>query len=297
MSYTHLISVAQLQALRANGLPHLVFDCSFDLMQPDAADLMFRDKRLPGAVQAHLERDLSAHGEADVPCGGRHPLPRREALQDWLRRAGLDHGVQVVVYDRNGHQYCGRLWWLLKWAGHESVAILDGGLAAWEQAGAATESGEPASPLRPGHFTLAAPLQDFVVGEEMASLSRVPRQAIIDARAAPRYRGEIEPLDPVAGHIPGAVNRPFTDNFDGTGRFKPVTQLRAEFEALLGDRDTSGMVVYCGSGVSAVPDLVALELAGFRGTRLYAGSWSEWSRTPGRAVATGPEPDGKPLSP
>lgn len=295
MAYTHLISVAQLQALRANGVPHLVFDCSFDLIQPAAADALYRDKRLPGALQAHLERDLSAHHVAEAPCGGRHPLPLRESLRGWLRGIGLDNDMQAVVYDRNGNNYCGRLWWLLKWAGHDAVALLDGGLAAWERAGAATETGDPPHPGGGGNFELRPPLHDFVRSDEMAELSLRPRQAMVDARAPARYRGEVEPLDPVAGHIPGAVNRPYTDNFDGEGKFKPAAQLKTEFEALLPDRDAQGAIVYCGSGVSAVPDLIALELAGYRNVRLYAGSWSEWSRTPGRPVATGPAPHGSTL--
>ena len=287
MAYTHLVTVQQLQALAAADVPHQVFDCSFDLMQPDAAHTMFADKHIPGAMPADLDAHLSAHDGADAQSGGRHPLPSRERLRDWLRGVGLRQGMQVVVYDRNGNNFCGRLWWLLKWAGHDAVAILDGGLPAWERAGAPLEAGVSASDRQAGDFELGAPLVGLVSGDEMFALHAQPGQGVIDSRAGPRFRGEVEPLDPVAGHIPGAINRPFTDNLDADGRFKPAPQLRAEFDALLGDRAPDRLIVYCGSGVSAVPNLVALELAGYRGARLYAGSWSEWSRTPGRPVATG----------
>jgi thiosulfate/3-mercaptopyruvate sulfurtransferase len=286
MAYTHLISVPELRALSDAGIPHLVFDCSFDLMQPQAARAMFAQAHIPGAVPADLDAHLSAHGAADARSGGRHPLPSRKQLRDWLRSVGLMRGMQAVVYDRNGCNFCGRLWWLLKWAGHDAVAILDGALQAWEQAGAALASGAPAASGTQGDFELGEPLVGLVGGDEMFELHDRPDQCVIDSRAGPRFRGEVEPLDPQAGHIPGALNRPFTDNFAGDGRFKPAEQLREEFAALLDGRNPAVTVVYCGSGVSAVPNLVALELAGFTGARLYAGSWSEWSRTPGRPVAS-----------
>ena len=288
MAYTHLITVAELQSLRDAGIPHWVFDCSFDLLQPQAAREMFAQAHIPGALPADLDTHLSAQDAAEAQSGGRHPLPSRARLRDWLRDVGLRQGMQVVVYDRNGCNFCGRLWWLLKWAGHDAVAILDGGLQAWQHSGAALASGTPAATdLQPGDFELAGPLVGLVDGDEMLARHDRSGQCLIDSRAGARFRGEVEPLDPQAGHIPGALNRPFTDNFTSDGRFKPVAQLRAEFTALLDGRDPADTVVYCGSGVSAVPNLVALELAGFSGARLYAGSWSEWSRTPGRPVATG----------
>jgi len=287
MAYTHLVTVPELQALAATDTAHLVFDCSFDLMRPDAARAMFAEKHIPGAVPADLDAHLSAHGSAEARSGGRHPLPSRERLRDWLRGIGLRPDMQAVVYDRNGNNFCGRLWWLLKWAGHDAVAILDGGLQAWERTGAPLEAGASAADHQAGDFELGPPLVGLVSGDEMFALHAQPGQGVIDSRAGARFRGEVEPLDPLAGHIPGALNRPFSDNLDADGRFKPAQQLRAEFDALLGDRDPQRLVVYCGSGVSAVPNLVALELAGYTGARLYAGSWSEWSRTPGRPVATG----------
>lgn len=284
--HTHLISVDQLQALQASGAPLMVFDCSFDLADPAKADAMFAEQRIAGSVQAHLDRDLSAHGAADAVNGGRHPLPKRELFAQTLRRLGFDNTMQAVVYDRNGANYCGRLWWMLKWAGHEAVAVLDGGLQAWLAAGGATASG--AAPARaPGPFELKPERRHWVSTQTVAARLGQPGQTLIDARGAPRYRGEVEPLDPIAGHIPGALNRPFGDNLGPDGRFKPPAQLRAEFDALLAGRDPAGVVHHCGSGVSTVPNLIAMELAGYPPAALYAGSWSEWSRTPGLPVAKG----------
>ncbi|MBP7537364.1 MAG: sulfurtransferase [Ottowia sp.] len=286
MHYTHLISADQLKALQASGAPLLVFDCSSELGNPDKADAMFAEKHIAGAVQAHLERDLSAHDPANAVNGGRHPLPKRELFAQTLQALGFDNAMQAVVYDRNGANYCGRLWWMLKWAGHDAVAVLDGGLQAWEAAGGAVESG-PAPRRARGQFALKPALRRLVHTDEVLQQLGRPTQTLIDARGAARYRGETEPLDPVAGHIPGALNRPFTDNLGADGRFKPREQLQAEFDALLAGRDAVGVVHHCGSGVSAVPNVLAMELAGYPPAALYGGSWSEWSRTPGLPMAQG----------
>ena len=286
MHYTHLISVDQLKALHASDAPLLVFDCSSELGNPDKADAMFAEKHIAGAVQAHLERDLSAHDPANAVNGGRHPLPKRELFAQTLQALGFDNAMQAVVYDRNGANYCGRLWWMLKWAGHDAVAVLDGGLQAWEAAGGAVESG-PAPRRARGQFALKPALRRLVHTDEVLQQLGRPTQTLIDARGAARYRGETETLDPVAGHIPGALNRPFTDNLGADGRFKPREQLQAEFDALLAGRDAVGVVHHCGSGVSAVPNVLAMELAGYPPAALYGGSWSEWSRTPGLPMAQG----------
>ena len=278
-AYTHLITVPQLQTLQASDAPLLVVDCSFDLADPAKADAMFAEQHIAGAVQAHLDRDLSTHSAEDAVNGGRHPLPKRELLAHTLRALGLDNAMQVVVYDRNGANYCGRLWWMLKWAGHDAVAVLDGGLQAWAVASGATQSG-PAPTHRAGNFELGAPLRRLVLIDEVVAQLGRPTQTVIDARGAPRYRGETEPLDPVAGHIPGALNRPFSDNLGADGHFKPAAQLKQEFDALLVGHDAGGVVHHCGSGVSAVPNVLAMELAGYAPAGLYAGSWSEWSRRP-----------------
>lgn len=281
-----LISPAELQQLQASGHPLVVIDCSFDLMNPQAADALFSDVHIAGAQQAHLDRDLSAKDAAHAVNAGRHPLPHRDLVAAWLGRIGVDNSTQVVVYDRNQCNYCGRLWWMLKWLGHEAVAVLDGGLQAWQLANGAVESG-PARAVKSCDFVLNDPLRTLVDTATVAAHLGQAGQTVVDARGAPRYRGEVEPLDPVAGHIPGALNRPFTDNFTPEGRFKPAAQLRAEWASVLGTCPASSVVHQCGSGVSAVPNLIAMELAGYAPTALYAGSWSEWSRTPGLPCAKG----------
>ncbi|MBS0316486.1 MAG: sulfurtransferase [Proteobacteria bacterium] len=284
--YTTLISAEQLQALQRSSQPLRVFDCSFDLMQPAAGRAQYRESHVPGAVYADLDAALSAHGQDDAASGGRHPLPARERFAQWLGHAGLSNDMQAVVYDRQRANYCGRLWWMLKWAGHEAVAVLDGGLQAWVAAGGAVESGDAPAPA-PARFALSEARATLVGTSEVSARLGRAAQTLIDARAAPRFRGETEPLDPVAGHIPGALNRPFGDNLGADGRFKSAAQLRAEFEALLGGHDPATVVHHCGSGVSAVPNVIAMELAGLGRAALYAGSWSEWSRTPGLPCAKG----------
>jgi thiosulfate/3-mercaptopyruvate sulfurtransferase len=276
--YTTLISVPQLQTLIASGAPHRVFDCSFELMQAGQGDLQYSQAHIPGALRADLNRHLSAtEGAQDAASGGRHPLPSRETFAAWLGGMGFDNTMQAVVYDRQGANYCGRLWWMLKWVGVESVAVLDGGLQAWQAAGGTTQA---SFALRPARVPLVNTATVFARLEQAT-------QTVIDARGGPRFRGETEPLDPVAGHIPGALNRPFGQNLDEHGFFKPAAVLRAEFEALLAQQDPQSVVHHCGSGVSAVPNLIAMEIAGLHGSGLYAGSWSEWCNTPGLPCAKG----------
>ena len=288
--YTTLISVEQLKILQSSGQDFMVFDCSCDLMKPEMADVMFASKRIQGANQAHLDRHLSTH-EASAVNGGRHPLPARESVAAWLQSLGMTNKSQVVVYDRNGANYCGRLWWMLKWLGHDAVAVLDGGLQAWEAAGGALDSGEPLakppSQSATDAFELKPALREWVSTSELAPQVGRPSLTLIDARGAARYRGEVEPIDPVAGHIPGALNRPFTDNLNAEGFFKSPEQLRSEFDSLLSGRNPQTVVHHCGSGVSAVPNILAMELAGLGVTRLYPGSWSEWCNTPGMTCAKG----------
>lgn len=285
--YTTLISVAQLQVLMASGQPLMVFDCSFELMKPAEGDAQYAASHIAGAVRANLDRHLSAaKGAADAASAGRHPLPSRESFAAWLGSVGFRPDMQAVVYDRQGANYCGRLWWMLKWAGQEAVAVLDGGLQGWQAAGGAVASGAAAE-LQASNYPLAPELTALVDTNTIASQLARPSQTILDARAAPRFRGEVEPLDPVAGHIPGALNRPFADNLGPDGCFKPAAQLKAEFDALLAGRDPASVVHHCGSGVSAVPNLIAMEVAGMGRTALYAGSWSEWCSDPKRPVAQG----------
>ena len=282
MHYDTLITVDQLHALQQARQPLMVFDCSYDLSDPAAGRRQFAQAHIPGARHADLHDDLSSYRPGRTASGGRHPLPLPEDFADTLRQWGFDNSMQAVVYDRNGCNYCGRLWWKLKRLGQDAVAILDGGLQAWQSAGhavqARAENQQDAS--APGHFTPQPALVELVSTETIAGSLSEQDMLLLDARGAPRYRGDIEPLDPVAGHIPGAINRPFTDNLQTDGRFKPATVLRQELAALLPENSPEKMVVYCGSGVSAIPTLLALEIAGYPRPALYAGSWSAWSSTP-----------------
>jgi thiosulfate/3-mercaptopyruvate sulfurtransferase len=294
--YTTLISVDELKALQASGAPLMIFDCSFELMNPAAGEEAYRQAHIPGAVYANLDTDLSDQGvveadgrhhpHPDAASGGRHPLPSRDKFAMWLSSVGFANDMQAVVYDRNNANYCGRLWWMLKWAGHDAVAVLDGGLQAWQAAGGAVTGQEEPSHFQ-SNFQLGTPLRRLATTRDVQSRLGRGEQTLIDARATPRYRGEVEPLDPVAGHIPGALNRPFGQNLGPDGRFKPAQQLRAEFEQLLAGRDANSVVHHCGSGVSAVPNVIAMEVAGLGETALYAGSWSEWCSDRSRPVEKG----------
>jgi thiosulfate/3-mercaptopyruvate sulfurtransferase len=249
-------------------------------MNPTSGHAQFLVQHIPGARHADLDQHLATHDPAQRVNGGRHPLPQREVFAAWLQSVGVNQQTQVVVYDRNGMNYCGRLWWMLKWCGHDAVAVLDGGLQAWVAAGAAVSAGDP-SPQAAGNFELREPLVTWVDTATVANHLNNGMQTLVDARGAPRFRGEVEPLDPVAGHIPGALNRPFNSNLNAQGFFKTADELRAEFAQLLGPVKPEHVVHHCGSGVSAVPNVLAMEVAGLGKTALYAGSWSEWCNTPG----------------
>ena len=298
-NYPTLISSEQLQALMTSGAPLRIFDCTFDLMQPHAGEQQFLESHITGAVYASLDTALSAkHGMpgsqgiitatgADAPAsGGRHPLTNREKFATWLSSVGFSNDMQAVVYDRNGANYCGRLWWMLKWAGHANVAVLDGGLQAWAAAGGALTSGAEPAHFQ-SNFTLAQALLGLVATKTVADNLGQSAQTLLDARGAPRFRGEVEPLDPAAGHIPGALNRPFASNMGPDGKFKPAAVLKAEFVALLAGRDPATVVHYCGSGVSATPNLLAMQIAGLGSPGLYAGSWSDWCSDPARPIEKG----------
>ena len=285
--YTTLITAPQLLALQNQGSGLAIFDCSFELMNPAAGREMFDQCHVAGAHHADLDVHLSTHGP-ERASGGRHPLPTREAFAVWLGSMGIAPDTQVVVYDRQGANYCGRLWWMLKWCGHEAVAVLDGGLQAWQAAGGPTTTGpSEAGQSAAAPYPLSAPLAHTVGAADLAAQLGTGQHTVVDARAPARFRGEVEPLDPVAGHIPGALNRLFTTNIGSDGKFKPAAELRAEFEALLGGRSPATVVHQCGSGVSAIPNLLAMEIAGLRRTALFPGSWSEWCNTPGLPVEKG----------
>ncbi|MCX2861122.1 sulfurtransferase [Paucibacter sp. PLA-PC-4] len=281
MSYHTLVSALQLQALLAQAeRPVLLLDLSFDLADTVAGERAYAQGHLPGAHYLHLDRDLSA---AKTGNNGRHPLPERQAFADRLAALGLRHDSQVVCYDAQGGMYAARAWWMLQWLGHADVAVLDGGLQAWLASAGALSTQLPAQ--RAGDFRPAAPLVHVLDADRLhASLGRV---RLIDARAGERFRGEVEPLDAKAGHIPGASNRLFKSNLGPDGLFLPAEQLRREFSALLAPFAPAQTVHQCGSGVTACHNLLAMAHAGLAGSALYPGSWSEWSSDSRRPVALG----------
>jgi thiosulfate/3-mercaptopyruvate sulfurtransferase len=259
-----------------------IFDCRHDLGNPEYGAAAYAKGHIPGALFLHLDRHLSG---AKTGRNGRHPLPEPAAFAKLMGDCAVGPDTQVVAYDNEGGIFAARLWWLLRWLGHERVALLDGGLPGWRRAGQAlvTEvlSVTPASFVpRPQPLTVDA---DFVLAHLQS-----PNTLVVDARAPERYSGEQETLDPVGGHIPGAVNRFYFDNLDDAGcYFKPADELRAEYGALLAGRDPANVVQQCGSGVTACHNLLAMEIAGLNGSVLYPGSWSEWCADPARPIATG----------
>jgi thiosulfate/3-mercaptopyruvate sulfurtransferase len=289
-NFNTLISVPELQALQASQQPLMIFDCSFDLAKPEAGYAQYLESHIAGAVYANLDTDLSAKGDVNAASGGRHPLPSREKFAAWLSSIGFTNGMQAVVYDRNNTMVAGRLWWMLQWLGHERAAVLDGGFKTYVASQAILAQGlegkRPASQTAQG-FQLGIPRVALVDAAFVSPLMGALKTAIVDARATPRFKGEVEPLDPIAGHIPSALNRPFTQNFDADGRFKSPEQLRTEFENLLAGRDPAQTIHHCGSGVSAIPNVLAMAVAGFGLTTLYAGSWSDWCSDASRPVAQG----------
>ncbi|MBC7802300.1 MAG: sulfurtransferase [Candidatus Parcubacteria bacterium] len=255
-----------------------VFDCRHDLLRPEQGEQQYTEAHIPGALFAHLDRDLSA---AKTGSNGRHPLPEPKAFVAWVGRQGLQPGDQVVCYDGGPGTMASRLWWMLRWIGHEQVAVLDGGFAKWQQ-----ESRPVTADIA---VTTAAAYPGRAKTSMVAYLSHVEKKlksaALLDARAPARYRGEEEPIDPVKGRIPGARNRFNNDNLRADGTFKPADELKKEFLAVLGERTPASVVNYCGSGVSACHNALAMEIAGLGGSRVYPGSWSEWSADPSRPIS------------
>ncbi|MDQ6679882.1 MAG: sulfurtransferase [Pseudomonadota bacterium] len=276
-----LISAESLRALQASADPALLVDVSFDLADVEAGRRAWQGGHLPGSVYLHLDDDLSA---PKTGANGRHPLPDRPAFAALLGRIGVTPQSAVVALDAQGGVYAARLWWMLRWIGHADAAVLDGGVAAWQRAGGPLVTDQPSRPsVAP--YPERTPLTAQLDATELAR--RLGRLRLLDARAPERFRGEVEPLDAVAGHIPGATNRFHRLNLDADGRFKPASQLRAEFEALLGADSAAALAHQCGSGVTACHNLLAMEHAGLAGSALYPGSWSEWSADSSRPVARG----------
>ncbi len=279
MRYTTLIATSDLAAHLTDPYWAMV-DCRFDLTNTGWGEQAYREAHIPGAVYAHLDRDLSG---PKTGRNGRHPLPDVEAFKARLGRWGISAGVQVVAYDQNSGMWASRLWWMLRYLGHEAVAVLDGGLAKWVSEGRPTRAGD--EQRLPAQFVGLAREAMRVRVEEVERRRTDPAWRVIDSRAPERYRGEVEPLDPVAGHIPGAVHHYNLSNVNADGTHLAPEELRAKFLALLGDVPATNVVTYCGSGVAAAHNVLAMEVAGLPGARVYAGSWSEWCSDPARPVA------------
>jgi thiosulfate/3-mercaptopyruvate sulfurtransferase len=283
MSWTTLIDPNELASVIDDCV---LVDCRHDLLDPSVGPAAYAEGHLPRAWFMHQDTDLAG---PKTGRNGRHPLPDRETMRRRLEAIGLSDDRQLVVYDAQGGMFAGRLWWLARWLGHRAVAVLDGGLPAWTAAGFPLTREVPA-PVESGRLSERPSLvAAFDVAAVQANLGSGER-LLVDARAPERYRGETEPMDPVAGHIPGAVNRPFQQNLRPDGRFKPAPVLRQEFDALLTGRTPAQLIHQCGSGVTGCHNVLAMEHAGLAGSGLYPGSWSEWCADPSRPVAMGAAP-------
>ena len=280
MIFNTLISTEQLSQ-HLDDLDWILFDCRFSLADSDAGVNEYKKSHIPNARYAHLDHDLSS---PVTDSSGRHPLPDFSLLANKLGNWGVGNHSQVIVYDDAGGAFAGRLWWLLRCLGHDRVAVLDGGIKQWQKENHNMTSAIPtidSKNFRPYlDDTLWLDTREVQEGLKNKSIQ------LLDARTLERYRGEQEPIDPVAGHIPGALNRAFQSNLTGEGLFLPGKELRKEFEELVKDSSTEHFVHMCGSGVTACHNLLAMEVAGLTGSRLYAGSWSEWIRDKNRSVAT-----------
>lgn len=282
MAWTTLITAEELLQ-NLGGPGWRIFDCRCSANDPSVGRKLYLEGHLPGARHADLDQVLAAPPGAHT---GRHPLPRTEKLAAWLGDEGVGEETQMVAYDDAGGAFAARLWWLARRLGHEAVAVLDGGMRAWEEAGGELETGEAPHPASV-RFRVGEPLAEAADVHEVARIvSHAHPGRLVDARDRQRYRGENEPIDPVAGHIPGARSRPFKENLDERGRFLPPERLRTRFSALA--HDPQSIVHYCGSGVTACHNVLAMEHAGLSGSRLYPGSWSEWICDPARPVEVEP---------
>jgi thiosulfate/3-mercaptopyruvate sulfurtransferase len=282
MSHTTLVDVATLAA-HLNAPDWVVIDCRFELGKPDAGESAYAAGHVPGARYGHLDRDFAG---PVGPTTGRHPLPDPAVFAAKAAAWGINAATQVVVLDQGNSFFAARAWWVFRWLGHARVAVLDGGLAAWQAAGLALTAAAP-QPAAGGFRAVADASQVVDAADVLRSLATDERR-LVDARGADRYAGENETIDAVGGHVPGAVNHHYARNYLPDGRMKDAATLRAEWLATLGGREPRAMIAMCGSGVSACVNLLALEHAGLSGARLYPGSWSEWIRDPSRPMARGP---------
>jgi thiosulfate/3-mercaptopyruvate sulfurtransferase len=281
MTYTSLVNTETLVRNLDSGWR--LFDCRFILNNPDAGEQSYRAGHIPGAHYLHLDHDLAG---PVTPRSGRHPLPDPELFAEKLRNKGVSDTSQIVAYDDAGGAIAARLWWLMRWLGHPQVAVLDGGLGRWLKESLPITREWPMS-VPVGDFRPQPNDDRWVDSAGVEMLMRLHKGRLLDARIPSRFRGEDETIDRVAGHIPGAVNLPFTENVNKDGSFKDPMELRQRFEAALDGVSPSESVFMCGSGVTACHNLLAMEIAGMQGGRLYAGSWSEWIRDPSRPVQHG----------
>lgn len=282
MGVRGLVSADELEILMSEG-GTVLFDCRFDLMHPQQGRNSWLAAHIPGALYAHLDENLSGRV---TDSSGRHPLPYTRSFASFLSRSGWEPGMNVVAYDAHGGAYASRLWWLMKYYGHPA-AILAGGISAWMTLQKPLQSGEVSAERKPLPSLHSDPDQVLSVAEVQSGLAD-QKIMLLDARDADRFQGQNETIDPVAGHVPGARNRPFKDNLDGQGRFKSQPELRSGFAQATRGFDNESVVHMCGSGVTACHNMFAMELAGLEGSRLYAGSWSEWIRDPLRPVEPQP---------
>jgi thiosulfate/3-mercaptopyruvate sulfurtransferase len=284
MPYTTLIDTEAL-VKHLNDPAWVIFDCRFDLMHPEAGYEEYLDVHIPGAIYADLNKHLAS---IPTPQTGRHPLPDTEIFVQLLSSWGVDSTKQVVVYDGVGGAFAARLWFLLSLYGHEAVAVLNGGFNRWAVEDRPLSSEIPAP--KPSQFIAHHNPRMVVTTEEMVEIQKSQSKLVLDARSGERYRGENEPIDPVAGHIPGAINRFHGLNLNKDATIRPLDELKTEFTQLLGQKKPSDVILYCGSGVTSIHHMLIMEAVGLTGSRLYAGSWSEWIRDPSRPVAVGPNP-------
>lgn len=263
----------------------MIVDCRFYLAEPSKGEAEYEKEHLPGAVYAHLDRDLSA---PRTGRNGRHPMPSLETMAERFSRFGIDDEVQVVAYDTSQGQMAARLWWMLRYLGHDAAAVLDGGLQSWKAEGLPLAGGRE---TRAPRKFIPRPREAMRIDVDTLERER-SKHLLIDARAPERFRGEVEPLDPVKGRIPGARNHPTASSLASDGRFLSPEQLRARFQSIVGGRPLESVISYCGSGVTACHNLLAMDVAGIHGARLYPGSWSEWCADGRRPVERGEEAKG-----
>lgn len=260
----------------------VIVDCRFDMQDPDAGFKGYKAEHIPGAVYADLEKDLSGRITAQ---SGKHPLPQEPHFREMVSQLGIDSGKQVIVYDTATGEYAARLWWLLGLYNHKNVAVLDGGFAQWKLKGFPSATGNEKNPT--SQFSGTPFWEKVTTSVQIETYLNSPSYCLVDSRIPERYRGEFEPIYPVAGHIPSAVNYPYISNLNADNTFLPAETLRKNFSQIIKNTSPANVVIYCGSGVTACVNMLALKIAGIEGPRLYAGSWSEWIRDSRREIEKG----------